>query len=270
MRITLVSTAIVGVLILWTPPAGLAQPIAPAVTDLEFKCMANASGAGGKLVVARMKCTSKCVAYIRKGLLADDPATCFVPPFNNALMASCVAHAESRFLLSFRRKCDASMSRGAECPECYAAGDCVADSTVRSSQVAGLIAGFGPAVFCERTGAFPLEMHCETATAKVVSKYAATLGRCYDRCFALVRKGVVAVADCGPPATAPVVQSCLARARQNAIDAIDQACHPPPGSPDGCGGPYPDGAGWVAQVETTFAPDVSVTYCGSPGAAFVD
>lgn len=269
MKITLGSATIVGMLILGTPPASLAQPIAPAVTDLEFKCMANASKAGGKLVVARMKCTSKCVAYIWKGLLGDDPATCFVPPFNNAFMASCATHAESKFLLSFRRKCSGSMSPGADCPECYADGDCVASSTARSSQVASLIDGFGPAVFCERAGAVPLEMRCETGTAAVISKYVAKLDRCYDKCFALVRKGVVAVTDCGPPATAPAVQSCLATARQNAANAIDHACHPPPGSPDGCVGPYPDGAGWVARVEAAFVPDVSVTYCGSPGGAFV-
>jgi hypothetical protein len=44
--------------------------------------------------------------------------------------------------------------------------------------------------------------------------------------------------------------------------AIDHDCHPPPGSPDACAGPYPDGAAWADQVEAAFVPDVPVTYCG--------
>ena len=270
MGISVAKASLIGLLLVGIPRASTGQPIEPDVNGLEFKCMANASKVGSKLVVSRMKCTSKCVSLIWKGLLADDPASCFVQPFSNAFMDACVANADSKFLLGFRKRCDASLSPGADCPECYGGGDCVADSTVRDTQVASLIDGFGPSVFCERTGAFLLEMRCELTTAKVIPKYVAKLNRCYDKCFALVRKGIVAPASCGPPATDPLVQDCLALARADAIKAIGHDCHPPPGSPDACGDPYPDGAAWADQVEAAFVPDVPVTYCGSPSGAFLD
>lgn len=270
MRITLAKAAVIGLFLQGTPPASMAQPVAPDVSDLEFKCMANASKAAAKLVVSRMKCTSKCVANIWKGLVAEDPATCFDRPFNNAFMTSCVGNVESKFVYAFRKKCDQGTTPAVDCPECYAGGDCATDSTTRMSQVSDLIGGFGPSVFCERTGAFLLEMRCETTAAKVIPKYVVKLDKCYDKCFALARRGIVTVGSCGPPATDPVVQACLATARQDAIDAIDHDCHPPPGSPDGCGGPYPDGAGWADQVEAAFVPDVPVTYCASPSGAFLD
>jgi hypothetical protein len=232
--------------------------------------MANVSKAASKLAVARMKCTSKCVALIWKGLLADDPATCFVTPYNNAFMDRCMENVESKFVLTELKKCDPGTTTGADCPECYTGGDCGADAPARGTQLGTAVDGLAPDVFCERLGAFHLELRCETTVAKVIGKYVTKLGKCHDKCFVLARKGIIDVASCDPPATDPITQGCLADARADAVDAIGHDCDPPPASPDACGGPYPTGVEWADRIETTFLPEVADTYCASPSGAFVD
>ena len=267
---TTIARVVIAGLLLGTPGLGAAQPAPPDVNDVEIKCMANVAKAASKLVVGRMKCTSKCVSLIWKGLLLDDPATCFVAPYNNAFMDACMDKVESKFTLSELKKCDTNTTPTADCPECYSGGNCVADAPARTSQVAAAIDGFGPDVYCERTGAFLLEMRCQTTVAKVIPKYVAKLIKCHDKCFALARKGLVGIASCGPPATDPTTQTCLAEARTNAVDAMDHDCGPPPASPDACGDPYPTGSAWADRVEAVFLPEVADTYCASPSGAFVD
>jgi hypothetical protein len=263
--------AIVSVsLVLLSATAG-AQPAEPDVDKYEFKCMTETSKAGGKFVVARMKCVAKCVSNVWKGLILDDTACLF--PYADPFTAACVQKADAKFEAAIAKKCGPNPYSFVDCPECYAAGDCGAFGPQWVATLGGQIDGFAAAVFCERQGAFLLEMRCQTTTSKAVAKYVAKVDKCFDKCFTVARKGIIPVADCmpaGPTPADPVTQACLATARENAVDAIDHDCHPPPGSPDACGDPYRDGQGWVDVTNIGFVPDIPVVYCASPGGAFVD
>jgi hypothetical protein len=268
-------TVLIALLLSISPvlPAG-AQPAPPDVTPLEFKCMQNASKAGAKFGVMRMKCVTKCVNSFWKGLVLDD-TSCFFP-YADLFTASCVQKAEEKFEAAIMKKCTTDVFHVLDCPECYQGGDCSATGfpAVWTAQLGNQFDQFAPSIFCERAGAFLLEMRCQTTTSKVIPKYVGKIDRCFDKCMGLALKGLTTFPDCIPagadPPDDPVTAACLAEARENAVDAIDHDCHPPPASPDACGSPYPDGAGWADYVELGFFPNVQTVYCASPSGAFVD
>jgi hypothetical protein len=251
-----------------------AQPAPPAVTPLEFKCMQNVAKAGSKLVVSRMKCVTKCMSSFWKGLVLDD-TRCFFP-YADPNTSACVQAAETKATSAMMKKCTSDPFHVLDCPECYEGGDCSATGfpAIWAAQISGQVDSFAPAIFCERTGAFILEMRCQTTTSKVIPKYAGKIERCFDKCMGLALKGLTTFPDCIPagasPPDDPITAACLATAREDAVDALDHDCHAPPATPDGCGSPYPDAATWADDVEVGFFPNVATVYCASPSGAFVD
>lgn len=266
------SPAVVSLSLLLFAATAAAQPAEPDVNKYEFKCMQETNKAGAKFGVARMKCVAKCVNNFWKGLVANDTDCSF--PYADDFTSSCVQKAEQKFTAAIAKKCGPNpYATLVDCPECYAGGDCGSFASDWLASLGGQIDGFADAIFCERQGAFLLEMRCQTTTSKVVPKYIAKVDKCYDKCFTVARKGIIPAADCMPAGPTPadlVTQACLATAAENAVEAIDHDCHPPPGSPDGCGEPYKDGQGWVDVANIGFVPDVPVVYCASPDGAFVD
>ena len=89
-----------------------------------------------------------------------------------------------------------------------------------------------------------------------------TLNKCYDKCFANARKGLISVATCAPPASDPATAACVTKGDGKTIAAIDKACLidkadcTAPDSND-----YPDGATWTNQVDVAITGNVPSTYC---------
>ena len=235
----------------------------------EFKCMAKVSKAGAKFMAARTKCATKCFQNVWKGLV---PAADCSPPFG-AFMTACTGNAEGKFAYAISNACDPAFKPGTACPECYSGGNCglSGESSERVDSFANQIDQLYPALFCEVAPTpFLLEMRCMATAAKGVVKYFTKVTKCYDKCYGLVQKGLVAPLACAPPASEPLVAECLADARADNIKYIDHDCGPPPASPDGCGAPYPTAEGWIDLADAMTLGDVPLTYCASPSGAFVE
>jgi hypothetical protein len=253
-----------------TAPAG-AQPAPPDVTDLEFKCMRGAAKGEAKFVQAKPKCISKCLGNYWKGLIPTT-ADCF-PPYGG-ITAFCIndtsipgRSAESRFEAYMLKYC--VLASGADCPECYASGDCTTAATDRVQNVEGAVDSVIPGIVCETAGAEPLEQRCQLRTLKTFGKYYASAVKCYTSCFQNARSDGTPVGDCIPPSHGvPVTDGrthgCLTSSRAKASATIHKYCHDTstPEAPPECGpDPYPDGDYWVdlidQVVEGTFLP----SYC---------
>ena len=250
--------------------AGLlhAQPAPPDVNDLEFKCMRGAAKAEAKFVGAKAKCVAKCLGNYWKGLFAT-PDDCF-PPYGG-VTASCIHEplkgAESKFEAYMLKYC--VLASGADCPECYAGGDCTVATSDRVQSVEGVVDSFVPGIACETSGAAPLEQRCQLQTLKTFGKYYTSGVKCYTACFQNARSDGTPVGDCipsshGVPVTDGRTNGCLTSARAKASATIHKYCHEtstPEATPE-CGiDPYPDGDAWVDEfdqaLETAFLP----SYC---------
>jgi hypothetical protein len=244
-----------------------AQPAPPDVNDPEFKCMLSSSKAIGKFWMAKTKCVVKCFAKFWDG---DVPETDCMAPYGG-LTAVCIRDtvlftkgAEDKMILAVRKACDPTFKAGTDCPECYSGSNCSDTGFAgdRTAEVENMVDSFVPGWFCERAGAFyPLEMRCQTTTAKRSAKYVAAATKCYDKCHYLARKGLISFGDCAPPATDPTTQACLAKAAATAAYYIHHDCDPPPASPDNCGGTYPSGEEWVNLARVALEGLVPGTYC---------
>ena len=236
----------------------------------EFKCMQKVSKAGAKFMASKTKCATKCFQTAWKGLA---PASECLPPYG-AFMAACIGAVEAKFSGAIRVACDATYNPGTACPSCFSGGDCSlsGEATDRVQDFENQIDGFFPGLFCEPPIPTPflLEMRCMATAAKGVIKHFTKVTKCYDKCYGLVQKGLVAPLDCAPPASQPIVAECLADARADNIRYIDHDCHPLPAQPDGCGSPYPTAEAWIDMADTMAVGDVSLTYCASPSGAFVE
>jgi hypothetical protein len=268
-------------------------------TDAEFKCEAAADKAGAKFVGAKSKCIQKCLATAWKGL---GPFSDCYPPYAGST-GQCINDtvlglkgAENKFSAAIRKACDPTFKAGTDCPECYDSGDC-STSGYATDQVANLegqVDSFVPGVACEGAGATPAEQKCETSTAKALVKQVGGVVKCYDKCFANARKGLISVSTCAPPASDPLTASCIAKADGKAVLGIDKACGPECfggngtcGSNTGtcsndaltqcgcdgdcgdqsaaadCSGTddYPTGSGWVNLVDIAISGNIPNTYC---------
>src|SRR5262249_42192154 len=136
---------------------------------------------------------------------------------------------------------------------------------------------FGPGVFCDQQGLNPpnaddAETKCELNTAKVLAKLVASVNKCYDKCNANQRKGLIPPGSCNPPTpTDAATQACISAGDGKSIAGVNKLCGDVGAIPD-CSGPddYPDGASWTNLVETAIAGNVPGTYCPSPSGAFLD
>jgi hypothetical protein len=246
--------------------AAAAQQYAPKA---EFKCMQSVAKAGAKFIGSKTKCVGKCFTSVWKGLL---PASeCDVP--YGAFAAGCIASAEGKFGAAIRKACDPTINSSAACPQCYSGGDCglSGEAGTRVASFENQMDSLFPDLFCETAPTpFHLEIDCMVTAAKGVAKYFAKVTKCYDKCYGLVQKGLAASGVCQPPASEPFTVTCLDDARANYVKFIKHDCGPPPASPDGCGSPYPTAEEWIDMTNTMAGGDVSLTYCASPGGAFVD
>jgi len=221
------ATLLAGAATLLLVPLAFAQ-----ATDAEFKCEASVDKASAKFVGAKSKCVQKCLASFWKGLLGSD-ADC-LPPYGGAT-AECIKDsvlglkgAEDKFSASIRKACDPTFKPGTDCPECYNSGDCSLSGFATDWMVSieGDVDSFVPGVGCERAGADVAEQKCQTATAKALTKQTGSVIKCYDKCQANARKGLISVAGCAPPASDPATASCVAKANSKAILGVDKACGP--------------------------------------------
>lgn len=265
MRVRMCVLAI-GIAIAHGVETGRAQPAAPEVNDLEFKCMRATSRAGGKFWTNDIKCVGKCFNAFWNG---DVPESDCLPPYGG-FTAQCIDDtvsqrkgAEQKLALTMRKACDPTFKAGRDCPECYAFGDCS-----ESGQTGGFVLiygavvdGFVPGFFCERAGAFELEARCQKTTARRVAQYVDRYMRCHERCFGLARKGLFAIADCVPPVLEPATLACIEKAAATASGYIHRDCDPPPASPDGCGAPYPTAEEWIELATIAAQGFVPSTYC---------
>ena len=123
--------------------------------------------------------------------------------------------AEAKFALAIRKSCDPTLKPALDCPECYSGGDCSpgGEAGNRVQNIEGQIDSFGPGVFCEQPGADAAEDACEYNTAKTLAKLVGSVNKCYDKCFANVRKGLLAPGVCGPPATDPATDPATVSAQ---------------------------------------------------------
>jgi hypothetical protein len=239
-------------------------------TDAEFKCAVSANKAGSKFVGAKSKCVQKCLANAWKGLV---PFPDCYPPYAGAAYA-CIVNdplkpgksAEEKFSAAIAKACDEAVDPvKLDCPECYEAssGDCATYSIDRMNNIEGQVDTFVPGVGCEGAGATKEEQKCQTSTAKALTKQVATLNKCYDKCIANARKGLIPAASCTPPATDLATSTCVGKGDTKTILAIDKVCVGEFRAD--CSGPdsndYPDGAAWTNQVDTAITGNIPVTYC---------
>jgi len=249
--------------------------VAPRVyaqsTDAEFKCAASANKAGTKFVGSKSKCVQKCLAGAWK--VNAGFGDCY-PPYAGVTY-ECIVHndlkpgksAEEKFSAAIAKACDEVANPKLDCPECYKAssGDCATYAVDRMLNIEGQVDTFVPGVGCEGAGATKEEQKCQTATAKALTKQVATLNKCYDKCIANARKGVIPdAAACSPPATDPATSTCVGKGDTKTTLSIDKVCV---GDfrPDNCNGAgdnnYNDGATWTNTVDTAITGNIPVTYC---------
>ena len=102
---------------------------------------------------------------------------------------------------------------------------------------------------CELDSADIGEQKCEINTAKVLAKEAKGVGKCYDKCHASARKGLIDDASCAYPGSDPTTAACIAKATGKAIASVDKRCSAAGAIPD-CSSPddYPTGAMWANLV----------------------
>ena len=244
---------------------------AGTLTDAEFKCQTAVSKAGSKFVGSKTKCASKCIANANKGV--EPIADCYAPYAGPTL--TCIADplkgAEAKFTAAIRKACDPTFKVGTDCPECYSNGDCTQESLDRPQSIEGQVDSFGPFVFCEEPNSDKAEVACEQNTAKSLAKLVGSVNKCYDKCNANARKGLISQSACVPTASDPTTAACISAADNKAIVSIDAKCVNINALPD-CPTPddYNHGATWVNLVETAISGNVPTTYCASPSGAFLN
>jgi hypothetical protein len=248
--------------------AGAAQ----ALTDAEFKCQAKVSKAATKFIAAKGTCARRCVGEAARAL---HPWADCAPPFAGA-MAECVAGptgAEAKFEAAIMNACDPSTRAGTDCPECYDGGDCGigGEASDRMQNVEGQLDAVGAGIYCNVANGTAAERTCETNTAKALAKLTGAIGKCYDKCHASARRGIVVASTCAPPASDATTAACVSVADQKTIARIDRKCADVGALPD-CAATddYPTGSAWVNLVDLAVSGNVPGTYCQSPSGAFVE
>jgi len=246
--------------------------VAPRVyaqaTDAEFKCEASTNKAGSKFVGSKSKCVQKCLATQWKSLTPTF-SDCY-PPYGG-VTAQCIysiplkpgKSAEEAFTAAILKACVGTGDPlKYDCPECYSGGDCTTESNDRVQNIEGQVDSFVPGVGCEGAGANKDEQKCQTSTAKALTKQVGSLNKCYDKCVANVRKGLIPAGSCNPPTSDPTTQACVTKGDGKTIAAIDKACLIDKAD---CTGPdsndYPDGASWTNLVDVAITGNVPSTYC---------
>jgi hypothetical protein len=250
-----------------TTSTTLPYPIANAAA---FKCQSATSKGGAKFVGAKAKCLLKCQANARKGV--NPFADCY-PPYGGTTqfcVGDVVKGAQTKFAAAIVKGCTKTPT---DCPSCYSGGDCSvtghAAATVASLE--GQLDAFIPAVACEQT-TDKAKAKCIDGTAKTLSKFAASMTKCYDKCYASAQKGAISANTCTPSASDDATEACISKAGDKAASGIDKACFTAPAVKPACydGGvhppaiiPSPDsGNDWVDLVELAVEATVPQTYCG--------
>jgi hypothetical protein len=253
-------------------PLALAQT---AVSDAEFKCQSKATGASSKFVSSKSKCVMKCFTLHWKNLV---PSSDCLPPYGGTT-ATCIFDslkgAEAKFTLTTAKNCDQNVKPTLGCPVCYnGSQDCgpAGYANDYTQLIEGQIDSFVPGVGCELTGASKEEQKCQTGTAKALVKETGGVVKCYSKCMANARKGLVTRASCLPPASDPPTAACISGVEGKAILAINKVCFDAPvaalGAAPDC--PNPDDYGgndataWVNLVDLAIAGNIPGNFCENP------
>ena len=234
----------------------------------ELKAQTSTNKASSKFTAAKSGCISKCLAAQLKAALPL--ADCLAPGYANPAVAACIAAVEGKFTAAAIK---AGGAANVSCPECYAGGDCTAAANARTANIESQIDPFGGIVSCAAAPS-AAEFKCETAVAKILSKFVGARGKCYDKCEANQFKGATN-GSCLPPAADTATVACLSDPAKGTeiktAAAIDKACFTP-GTAPACyaGGGLPSGAAWATLVAVAIDGNVPNTYCGSASGAFLN
>ena len=242
---------------------GLASVGHAQLTADELKGQAGTNRASAKFTALKSSCISKCLAaHFKAGTPKEDClAPSYVDPTVNTCIFGAVKGAEPAAQAAFVK------ATAKDCPECYSSGDCNADAASRVANLESQIDPFGGIVACSDTPTAP-QFKCETAVAKILVKYVAGRGKCYDKCFATAFSAGSDPSICMPPTTDPATSSCLSApstgTEAKASAAIDKACYLPHTDPP-CysSGGLTSGDSWSTLVGTAIDGNVPSTYCGS-------
>jgi hypothetical protein len=230
----------------------------PDLTADEEKCQQALAGALGKFGAAKTKCLVKCDKGAAKG---KNPEADCLSPFGGKT-ADCVAAAEEKAGAAVAKKC------AADCPECYAGGDCTAH-TASQLAAAEFAVDLGAAIVrCDDSsstdGLTAAERKCRQAAATQAGKLVSTYGKCLAKCRAGEQKGKLPPGTCTPGTiTDPKTTACIDKVFAACVLNAEKKCPDPPECLDDvfflCQG--------ITGVVEGFDPAV---FCGSPGGAFLD
>lgn len=264
-----------------------------ALLASSFKYEATDSKAAGKFPGALSKCASKCYANFWKGSVPNatdcqdtnndgvfpDAATttCVSDPIKGAITKNVAAFGKANKPPS--STCPLPSETGGD-TNCYNDGDCSTYPADRTSQLYTIVNGFNGIVFCDTATTDKLVQGCQLNAAKVLSKYAAAIDKCYDKCLQSQFKGVAGTGTCieGFTGTDIKFQACLDKNQTKTVAAFNKKCKDLNVQPNGgvapCNFYQFEADNTTAKVITlaggvTKAQVVNNTYCASPSGAFV-
>lgn len=244
--------------------APLAPPDPIFLRNCFAKCQLGNSKAGVKFAGAKAKCVMKCVAGARKGY--NPYADCYAP--YGGATATCILDplkgSEAKAATSIIKSCTGP----GRCPSCYEGGDCDAYAPDQVQNLEGQLDSFVPGVYCEETTDLG-KAKCMDGNIKGLTRLLAARSKCYDKCFAGERKGVVVAGSCAPPATDPATATCLDVANAKAIAALDKVCYLAPAFTPACYD-FISAATWVNLGSLWNDGNIPGIYCPSPSGAFVE
>lgn len=232
---------------------------ASAQTKDTMKCQQINSKAGVKFVGAQQKCVNKCEKAARKGL---NPYEDCEPPYG-AATEDCIVTAAGKALALIAKAC------AAECPTCYAGGDCTTYANDNIADLRGQVDLFVGLIVCDpdSEAGDKLINKCIDGTAKNLAKFVGGKSKCYQKCIGLEFKGKIPAGGCVPPSpTDPKTAECITKAEDKAQAGIAKVC--PSGTEPGCWAVA--STSWVPLVQSAVDSAIPQTFCGSPSGAFLD
>jgi hypothetical protein len=237
----------------------------PIASKKAFSCEDKSAKALAAFVHAKAKCITGCQRRARQG---KNPFTDCDPPTFGGETAVCIFDAkgaEGKANLKIVKSCLA------DCPACYAGGDCSAAADAQVSLNEGLLDGLNPLIYCS-TGGNANQNACRERVVDTIGVYARRHLKCYRDCYVSAQKGKVPAATCTPPVPSdPKASACLVAASAKAAEAIDKGCFRPRAEEPPCydGNTAPNtGADWTLVAQLAFDSTIPVSFCGSPSGAF--
>jgi hypothetical protein len=232
------------------------------ITNDEAKCQQRASLGLSKFMKKKWQCISQCERAALAGEI--DPAEC-VPPYSGTA-ADCIintAEPKARNKLT-SGKCVA------DCPECYAGGDCAAFADSRVAALEGEIDILKGLVYCDDSGSpdglTKWEKKCRDVLARHLRNFAHGKMRCLRKCRKDEHRGK-STGSCDPAqlSDAKAVR-CVDRQAAKAVRFIDKKCSDDRGEIAEChaNAGLTTGAGWVSEAQQDVDDLDPLLFCVDP------